>query len=100
TVHVLQQVCASLAEAHAQGLVHRDIKPANIHLCRMGLEHDFVKVLDFGIVKSRQPVTEGPQLAIAADRIIGTPAFMPPEMATGGAAVDRAASTAWAAWGI
>ena len=90
TVHVLQQVCASLAEAHAQGLVHRDIKPANIHLCRMGLEHDFVKVLDFGIVKSRQPVTEGPQLAIAADRIIGTPAFMPPEMATGGAVDGRA----------
>jgi tRNA A-37 threonylcarbamoyl transferase component Bud32 len=90
TVHVLQQVCASLAEAHAQGLVHRDIKPANIHLCRMGLEHDFVKVLDFGIVKSRQPVTEGPQLATAADRIIGTPAFMPPEMATGGAVDGRA----------
>ena len=90
TVHVLQQVCASLAEAHAQGLVHRDIKPANIHLCRMGLEHDFVKVLDFGIVKSRQPVTERPQLATAADRIIGTPAFMPPEMATGGAVDGRA----------
>jgi len=89
-VRVLQQVCASLAEAHAQGLVHRDIKPANIHLCRMGLEHDFVKVLDFGIVKSRQPMTEGPQLATAADRIIGTPAFMPPEMATGGAVDGRA----------
>src|SRR6266699_3468633 len=54
------------------------------------LEHDFVKVLDFGIVKSRQPVTEGPQLATAADRIIGTPAFMPPEMATGGAVDGRA----------
>jgi serine/threonine-protein kinase len=88
-VHVVQQVCASLAEAHAQGLVHRDIKPANIHLCRMGLEHDFVKVLDFGIVKSRQPAAEGRPFATAADRIIGTPAFMPPEMATGGAVDGR-----------
>src|SRR5436309_8251712 len=54
-VHVLRQVCASLAEAHAHGLVHRDVKPANIHLCRMGLEYDVVKVLDFGIVKARHP---------------------------------------------
>ena len=51
-VYILEQVCASLAEAHARGLVHRDIKPANIHVGRMGLEHDFVKVLDFGLVKS------------------------------------------------
>src|SRR5689334_25042940 len=51
-VYILVQACASLAEAHARGLVHRDIKPANIHLGRMGLEHDFVKVLDFGLVKS------------------------------------------------
>src|SRR5881396_1111039 len=90
TVHVLRQVCASLAEAHAQGLVHRDIKPANIHLCRMGLEHDFVKVLDFGIVKSRGHPTAGHALATAADKIIGTPAFMPPEMAAGHTVDGRA----------
>jgi serine/threonine protein kinase len=89
-VHVLRQICASLAEAHAQGLVHRDVKPANIHLCRMGLEHDFVKVLDFGIVKSRRPGAEGPAAATAADKIIGTPAFMPPEMAAGDAVDGRA----------
>jgi len=90
SVHVLRQVCASLAEAHAQGLVHRDVKPANIHLCRMGLEHDFVKVLDFGIVKSRRHPTEGHALATAADKIIGTPAFMPPEMAAGDTVDGRA----------
>jgi serine/threonine-protein kinase len=88
-VHALRQVCASLAEAHAQGLVHRDIKPANIHLCRMGLEHDVVKVLDFGIVKSRRPTAKEHGVATVADRIIGTPAFMPPEMAAGEAVDGR-----------
>ena len=48
---LLRQVCHSLAEAHARGLVHRDITPSNIYVCRMGLDYDFVKVLDFGLVK-------------------------------------------------
>ena len=50
-LYLLRQVCHSLAEAHARGLVHRDITPANIYVCRMGLDYDFVKVLDFGLVK-------------------------------------------------
>jgi serine/threonine protein kinase len=40
-LYLLRQVCHSLADAHARGLVHRDIKPANIYACRMGLEYDF-----------------------------------------------------------
>jgi serine/threonine-protein kinase len=47
-MYLIRQVCRSLGEAHAMGLIHRDVKPANIYLCRMGLEYDFVKVLDSG----------------------------------------------------
>jgi len=78
-VHLLTQVCHSLAEAHGEGLVHRDIKPANVYVCRHGREVDFVKVLDFGLVKSRSPqgVTA---LSLTADHGVGgTPAFMAPE---------------------
>ena len=51
-VHIVRQMCHSLSEAASCGLVHRDIKPANIFLCHYGEDHDFVKVLDFGLVKS------------------------------------------------
>jgi serine/threonine-protein kinase len=80
-VHVLRQVCASLEEAHVRGLVHRDIKPANIHAGRMGLVHDFVKVLDFGLVK---PITDGSlehSIATQGGLVIGTPGYMAPETA-------------------
>ena len=59
-VFLLRQVCHSLAEAHARGLVHRDVTPANIYVCRMGLDYDFVKVLDFGLVKfNGQAIVDG-----------------------------------------
>ncbi len=79
-IHILRQVCESLEEAHASGLVHRDIKPANIHVGRVGLRHDFVKVLDFGLVKSVGGLT-GDSMGTAAGLTPGTPAYMAPEMA-------------------
>jgi tRNA A-37 threonylcarbamoyl transferase component Bud32 len=81
-IHILRQVCESLEEAHANGLVHRDIKPANIHVGRVGLRQDFVKVLDFGLVKSVGSL-DGDSMATAAGLTPGTPAYMAPEMAMG-----------------
>jgi len=83
TIYILRQVCASLEEAHVRGLVHRDIKPANIHVGRLGLQHDFVKVLDFGLVKSMAAAKGDYSLATAAGITPGTPAYMSPEMALG-----------------
>ena len=87
-VHILRQVCRSLAEAHACGLIHRDVKPANIYVCRMGLEYDFVKVLDFGLVKQEKP-GEAATMMTAAATILGTPAYMAPEAIMGDVDVDR-----------
>ncbi|MCC7535834.1 MAG: serine/threonine protein kinase [Deltaproteobacteria bacterium] len=88
-VHLLRQVCSSLAEAHAAGLVHRDIKPANIHVGRAGVEHDFVKVLDFGLVR---PALDSGEMRLTADGTMsGTPAYMAPEVITGRAEVDARA---------
>jgi len=81
-VFILTQVCQSLAEAHARGLVHRDIKPANIHVGSLGLEHDFAKVLDFGLVKAAPGGIELSQVT-AAGIAAGTPAYMAPEMVRG-----------------
>ena len=88
-IYLLRQACLSLAEAHRHGLVHRDIKPANLFVCRLGLDDDFVKVLDFGIVK---PVRAFDLAAISGElpqgggngtvvgKICCTPAYMAPEM--------------------
>jgi len=87
-IHILRQVCESLEEAHDAGLIHRDIKPANIHLGRVGREGDFVKVLDFGLVKSVGGTDGQDSLASVAGLAIGTPAYMAPEMVSGEAELD------------
>jgi len=87
-VYLLTQICHSLSEAESCGLIHRDIKPANIFLCRYGEDCDFVKVLDFGLVKAfDEPKEAGPALT-RENMVHGTPAFIAPEQAMGRADVD------------
>ena len=85
-LYLLRQSCLSLGEAHAGGLVHRDIKPANLFTCRVGLEHDFIKILDFGLVKEHSD-SESTRLT-ALGVATGTPAYMPPEIAVGREDID------------
>ena len=85
-IAVLRQACRSLGEAHAVGLLHRDIKPHNLHLCRLGLDFDVIKVLDFGLVKS---LREGNANLTADGILTGTPAYMPPERVQGSDADER-----------
>ncbi|MEE9132278.1 MAG: serine/threonine-protein kinase [Gemmatimonadota bacterium] len=88
TVYLLRQVCHSLGDAHENGMIHRDIKPANIYVCRLGPDCDFVKVLDFGLVKTKEGGEAGATELTVEGIAAGTPAFMAPEMALGKTAID------------
>ncbi len=87
-VHVLYQACQSLEEAHRAGLVHRDIKPRNILLCKLGLEFDFTKILDFGLVKTLHPDDPESTMTTMDGVTTGTPAYLPPEIAMGNRQID------------
>jgi serine/threonine protein kinase len=74
-VHLMKQVCSSLGEAHYRKLIHRDIKPANIYVCVVGIEVDFVKVLDFGLVRD---LNVDHRLTLEGSTP-GTPSYLAPE---------------------
>ena len=82
-IHLLAQICESLDEAHSRGLIHRDVKPANVYVCRNGNRFDFVKVLDFGLVAHRGMPDASDVRLTQPHQAIGTPQFMPPEVALG-----------------
>jgi len=86
-LHFARQAAASLAEAHAQGLVHRDIKPANLLALGPGGPADLLKVLDFGI--ARRLDSEDAALTMVG-MVVGTPVFMAPEVLAGQQADPRA----------
>jgi len=78
-VHILEEICEAVQEAHKNGIVHRDLKPANVMLFVASGE-ERVKVLDFGIAKSTReqgshPTTRG--------SVLGTPLYISPEAARG-----------------
>jgi hypothetical protein len=87
-IFILAQVCDSLAEAHALGLIHRDIKPGNIFLCHRGGVADCVKVLDFGLVQEYH-ADQPAQTELAGEGVIeGTPWFTPPEAISNAGQID------------
>ncbi len=82
-VRVALQIVGALEAAHGKGIVHRDLKPANILLAQ-----GRAKLLDFGIARVRAGVT--PDATMTNEMTVsGTPAYMAPEQAQGGAADAR-----------
>jgi serine/threonine-protein kinase len=79
-MHIARQVCRSLREAHGLGVIHRDLKPANIYLVKHGDENDFVKVLDFGLVKNLGDTGED---LTQTGLFMGSPKYMSPEQIRG-----------------
>ena len=74
-LHVAHQICGSLEEAHALRIIHRDLKPSNIMMVQHGPELDFVKVVDFGLVKELANDTE----LTRSGSMVGSPLYMSPE---------------------
>ncbi len=85
--HIARQICRSLREAHSLGIIHRDLKPANIFLVKHGEQSDFVKVLDFGLVKDLGD--KGEDLT-QTGLFMGSPKYMSPEQIRGDRVDSRA----------
>lgn len=81
-VPIINQICRALSAAHKVGIVHRDLKPENIFLVEKDDQHDFVKILDFGIAKISDQDSDGKRLT-KTGMIFGTPEYMSPEQASG-----------------
>jgi serine/threonine-protein kinase len=85
-VYLLSQICGSLAEAHARGIVHRDIKPSNIFVTHRGGLYDFVKVLDFGLAREVKQASDSG--LTKSGMVFGTPRYIAPESVYGANRAD------------
>ncbi|HET7538616.1 MAG TPA: protein kinase [Polyangiaceae bacterium] len=90
-VPIARQLLNGLSAAHAAGVVHRDLKPDNVFLLRHKAGWaDFVKIIDFGISKFQ--ATSGDEAGMrmtATGVVMGTPFYLSPEQARGGADIDH-----------
>lgn len=87
TIHIAQQICRALREAHEHGAIHRDMKPGNVLLIKQDDDDDFVKVLDFGLVKETSPA--GGVDPTQSAQVMGSPRYMAPEQVQGKAVDAR-----------
>ncbi len=88
-IAVMRQVCSAVHAAHEAGILHRDLKSENIFLEGDVKDASHVKVLDFGIAKLLDTTDRTNQNLTEEGAIIGTPGYMSPEQAAGGAADVR-----------
>jgi serine/threonine-protein kinase len=84
-----REICQALSAAHASGIIHRDMKPDNVFLISRDGRGDFVKVLDFGIAKTHDAVSERVGRLTNPGTAMGTPEYMAPEQAAAGATDHR-----------
>ena len=87
-IHLILQACHALEEAHAAGIIHRDMKPHNLFVTRHDGNPDFIKLLDFGIVRLNAPEQGGEHLTWTGF-LVGTPAYLAPELWAGATADER-----------
>ncbi len=78
------EVCAAVQHAHQKGIIHRDLKPSNV-LVALHDGRPVAKVIDFGIAKAMHARLTERTLLTELRQFIGTPAYMSPEQAEGGA---------------
>ena len=84
---IVLQVCLGIQQAHAAGVIHRDLKPENVFLCRRNDGSDLAKIVDFGIAKLQ--ASDLGAAVTSTGGIVGTPSYMSPEQARGGASIDQ-----------
>jgi hypothetical protein len=84
---IMLQTLDALHASHAKGITHRDMKPENIYLCRLGGRDDFVKILDFGIAKVKDP--EDGEALTRTGAMLGTACYMAPEQIAGDREADH-----------
>ena len=87
-INVVMQACRALEEAHAAGIIHRDLKPHNLFMTHVGDDPDFVKLLDFGVARLRDPAA-GTETLTWTGMVVGTPSYLAPELWQGAPADER-----------